>query len=162
MALPGLGLDELAGAARGLDLLASGLGEAVGVDGQRLRELAAAEHLDRDALAGRQAGATQGVEVDGGALVEPRLEVVEVHGLRMRPEHLERHRHLLVRAAELAHPHVDRVLATLEASAVLGAGAGAVALVAAAGRLAVAGAVAAPDALAVLARAGGGREVVEA
>src|SRR4029079_7475107 len=123
---------------------------------------AAAEHLDRDALAGRQTGAAQGVEVDRGALVEARLEVVEVHGLRVRPEHLERHRHLLVRTAQLAHPHVDRVLAALEASAVLGAGAGAVALVPAAGRLPGTRAVAAPDALALLARARGRRQRVEA
>ena len=81
------------------------------------------EHLDRDALAGGQAGAAQRVEVDGGALVEAGLEVLEVHGLRVRAERLERHRHLLVRAAQLAHPHVDRVLAALEAGAVLGAGA---------------------------------------
>src|SRR3712207_7720493 len=50
-----------------------------------------------------------------------RLQVVEVHGLRVRPERLERHRHLLVRAAQLAHPHVDRVLAALEVHARLGA-----------------------------------------
>src|SRR5829696_1237641 len=156
------GVDDLAGAARGLDLLAGRLGEAVGVHGQRLGERAAPEHLDRDALAGGEAGAAQRVEVDRRALVEARLEVLEVDGLGVRPERLERHRHLLVRAAQLAHPHVDRVLAALEAGPVLRAGASAVALVAAARRLAVARAVAAPDALAVLARAGGRREVVQA
>ena len=36
-------------------------------------------------------------------------------GWVLRPEHLERHRHLLVRPAQLAHPHVDRRLAALEA-----------------------------------------------
>src|SRR4051794_19123724 len=80
----------------------------------------------------------------------------------VRPERLERHRHFLVRAAQLAHPHVNRVLAALEAGAVLGAGAGAVALVTATGGLAVARAMAAADALAVLAGAGGRREVVQA
>src|SRR5215210_6942671 len=144
---PASGVEELAGAARGLDLLAGRLREAVGVDGQRLGELAAPEDLDRDVLARRQPGAAQGGEVDG---------------LGMGAEGLERHRHLLVRAAQLAHPHVDRVLAALEAGAVLGAGARAVALVPAAGGLAVARAVAAAHALAVLARAGGGREVVQA
>jgi hypothetical protein len=67
-----------------------------------------------------------------------------------------------VRAAQLAHPHVQRHLAALEARALLGARAGAVALLAAAGRLAGARALAAPDALARLARAGGGLEVVQA
>src|SRR4051794_2712906 len=80
----------------------------------------------------------------------------------MRPERLERHRHLLVRPAQLAHAHVDRVLAALEARAVLGTGAGAVALVAAAGGLAVPGAVPAPDALAVALGARRGLQVVEA
>src|SRR4051794_3956988 len=162
MALPGLGLDELAGAARGLDLLASGLGEAVRVDGQRLRELAAAQHLDRDALAGREAGAAHGVQVDRGAVVEAGLEVREVDRLRVRPEHLERHRHLLVRAAQLAHAHVDRVLAALEACAALGAGARAVALLATTGGLARARPLAAPDALAVAPGARGRLEGVEA
>src|SRR5829696_4927228 len=129
------GVDDLAGSARGLDLLAGRLGEAVGVHGQRLGELAAPEHLDRDALAGGEAGAAQRVEVDRRPLVEARLEVLEVDGLGVR---LERHRHLLVRAAQLPHPHVDRVLAALEAGPVLRAGASAVALVAAARRLAVA------------------------
>src|SRR4051794_28542608 len=132
------------------------------MDGQRLGELSATQDLDRDPLAGGQAGAPKGVGVDGGAVVEAGVEVREVDRLRVRPERLERHRHLLVRAAQLAHPHVDRVLAALEAGAVLGAGAGAVALVAAAPRLAVAGAVAAADALAVLAGARRRLQVVEA
>src|SRR3954454_21758643 len=157
----GLGVDDLTGAARRLDLLTSRLREAVGVHGQRLGELSAAEDLDRDSLAGGQPDATEGVEVHGGAVVEAGVEVLEVHGLRVRPERLERHRHLLVRAAQLAHPHVDRVLAALEAGAVLGAGAGAVTLVPAAGGLPVARAMAAADALAVLARPRGRRQVVE-
>ena len=53
--------------------------------------------------------------VDLGAGVEARLEVGEVDRLRVRPELLERHRLLHVRAAQLAHPHVDRVLAALVA-----------------------------------------------
>src|SRR5215204_2925498 len=73
----GLGVDDLAGAAGGLDLLAGGLGESVGVHGERLGQLTAAEHLDRDPLAGRQAGAAQRVEIDRGAAFEARLEVIE-------------------------------------------------------------------------------------
>ena len=76
--------------------------------------------------------------IDRRAGLEARVEVAEVDRLRVRPEHLERHRHLLVRPAQLAHAHVDRRLAALEALAVLGAGARAVALVAAPGGLAVA------------------------
>ena len=48
-------LDDLAGAAGGLDVLAGGLGEAVRVDGERLGDLALGEDLDRDALARGQA-----------------------------------------------------------------------------------------------------------
>src|SRR4051794_41765953 len=105
------------------------------MDGQRLGELSATQDLDRDPLAGGQAGAPKGVEVDGGAVVEAGVEVREVDRLRVRPERLERHRHFLVRAAQLAHPHVNRVLAALEAGAGLGAGAGAVAPVTATGGL---------------------------
>src|SRR5215204_344803 len=158
----GSGLDELAGPAGGLDPLAGRLGELVGVDRELLVELAAAEDLHGDVAPGCQAGALERGQVDGGAVVEAAGEVVQVHVLRVGPEPLERHRHLLVRAAQLAHPHVQRVLAALEVDALLGARAGAVALVAAARRLAVAGAMAAPDALAVLARAVGGLQVVEA
>src|SRR5215216_1967613 len=154
-------LDDLAGAAGGLDGRARGLGEAVRVDGQRLLELTAAQDLDGHVPALRQAGGSQRREVDRRARVEALLEVGEVDRLRVRPEHLERHRHLLVRPAQLPHPHVDRRLAALEACAVLRAGARPVALVAAAGGLAVAGAGAAADALAVLARARRGLEVVE-
>src|SRR3954470_5748439 len=154
-------LDELHRAARGLDALARRLRELVGVNRELDRELAAAEDLDRDVALLGQAGRAQRLEIHGRAVGEALRQVVQVHVLRVRPERLERHRHLLVRPAQLAHPHVDRVLAALEAGAVLGAGAGAVALVPAAGGLAVAGAVAAADALAVLARPGSRREVVQ-
>src|SRR4051794_35303041 len=132
------------------------------MDGQRLGELSATQDLDRDPLAGGQAGAPKGVEVDGGAVVEAGVEVREVDRLRVRAERLERHRHLLVRAAQLAHPHVNRVLAALEARTALGARARPVALLAAAGGLAGARALAATDALARAPRAGGRLEVVEA
>src|SRR3954453_5992626 len=161
-ALPGLLLDELAGPARGLDPLTGGLRELVRVHGELLGELAAAEDLDRDVALRGEARALEHGPVHRGAIVEAALEVVQVHVLRVRPERLERHRHLLVGAAQLAHPHVQRVLAALEAGALLRAGARAVALVAAAGGLAVPGAVAAADALAVAPRAVGGLKVVQA
>ena len=78
--------------------------------------------------------ARSGVGRDLGAGIEPRLEVGEVDRLAVRAEGLERHRLLHVRAAQLAHPHVDRVLAALVAALVLGAGASVGALVAAARR----------------------------
>src|SRR3954453_15123318 len=155
-------VDQLAGAAGRLDPLASGLREAGGAARELLGELAVAEHLDRDPPAGGEAGGLHRGGIDRRAVVEARIQVVEVDGLGVRPERLERHRHLLVRPAQLAHPHVDRVLAALEARAGLGAGTRAVALVAAPGRLAVAGAMAAPDALAGLARARRRLETVEA
>ncbi len=80
--------------------------------------------------------------------LEARLEVDQVDRLGVRAERLERHRLLHVRAAQLAHPHVNRVLAALEPGAALGARARAPALLAAAGGLAGARALAAADALA--------------
>src|SRR5690606_20562340 len=81
---------------------------------------------------------------------------------RVRPEGLERHRLLHVRAAQLAHPHLNRVLAALVVRLALRARALAGALVAAAGSLAGAGALAASDALARLARTGLRPDRVEA
>src|SRR5918999_2604979 len=149
-------INKLAGPARGLDLLASGLREAVGVHGERLAEVALAEHLDGHVAAGGEAGLAQRVRSDLGAVVEARLEVPQIHRLGAGAELLERHRLLHRRAAQLAHTHVDRVLPALEAKAPLVAGARAGALVAAARGLAGAGTLAAADALALLARAGGG------
>ena len=145
-------LDELTGAAGALDRLAGARGELCAWTVSVLVELAAAEDLDRHVL---RAFARPVALSSSRPIVAPSskraLEIVQVHVLRVRPEHLERHRHLLVRAAQLAHPHVERVLTALEARALLGAGTRVVALVAAAGRLAVAGPVTAADALAVLA-----------
>ena len=53
-----------------------------------------------------------------GAVLEE-IQVGEVDGLGVRPERLERHRLLHVRAAQLAHPHVQRVLAALVAGLAL-------------------------------------------
>src|SRR5215210_5388139 len=149
----GLLLDQLAGAARGLDLLAGRRGEAVGVHCERLRQLTLAEDLDRHLAARGEAVLAQGIGGHLGPLVEARLEVPQVHRLGVRAELLERHRLLHVRSAQLAHPHVDRRLPTLEVHALLRARARARALVAATGGLARAGALAAADALARLPRA---------
>src|SRR4051812_17790026 len=157
-----LGLfDHDHGPAGGLDGLLGGAAELVRVDGQRLGDLALGEDLDRDVLAGAQAGGLERLEGHLGAAVEAGLEVLEVHRLGVRPEHLERHRLLHVRTAQLAHPHVDRHLAALEPRTVLGARTRAGALLAATRRLAEPGALAAADALARLAAAGGRLQVVE-
>src|SRR5665213_2263410 len=145
---PGSGLDHDAAAAGGLDALACGGAERVRVHREPLREFAVREHLDRDPLASAEARGTHRLERDDGTGLEARLEVDEVDRLGVRAERLERHRLLLVRAAQLAHPHVDRHLAALEAGAILGAGARAVALLPAARGLAGARALAATDALA--------------
>src|SRR6185436_6847702 len=155
-------LEYVAGSTGGLDALARGRTESVGVDGQRLGDLALREHLHRDASALREVVRVQRLERDLGAGLEARLEIDQVDRLRVRPEGFERHRLLHVRAAQLAHPHVDRHLAALEARPVLRARARAVALLAAAGRLAGAGALAAADALARTAAAGSRSQVVQA
>src|ERR1700754_3745206 len=71
-------LDDLAGAACGLDAVAGGLGGRGCVPRELLRQLAAREDLDRVVLAGAEAGGAQGAEVDRDGVVEPRLEVLEV------------------------------------------------------------------------------------
>src|SRR4029450_5667922 len=148
-------LDQLAGAARGLDLLASRLREGVGVHGERLREVALAEDLDRHLSARGEVLLAQGVGGHLGSRVEASLQVPEVDRLGLGPELLERHRLLHVRATQLAHPHVDGRLPALEVHLPLGARARARALMAAARGLAVAGALAASDAFARLAGARG-------
>src|SRR3954465_7196623 len=147
-----LGLDDDRGAARGLDRLARRAAEGVGVDGELLGQRALREHLDRDVLARAEALALERVERDLVARLEAPLEILEVDRLRVRAERLEGHRLLHVRAAQLAHPHVDGHLPALEVRPALGAGARARALLAAAGCLAGARAFAAADALARLAR----------
>src|SRR3954449_10015680 len=148
-------LDQLTGAARGLDLLAGRLREAVGVHGERLRDLPLAEDLDRHLAARGEVLLAQGVGGHLGPLVEARLEGPQVDRLGLRAELLERHRLLHVRTAQLAHPHVDGGLPTLEVHLLPRSRARARALVAAARRLARARALAAADALARLARPGG-------
>src|SRR3954449_9342918 len=114
-----------------------------------LLDLAAGEHLDR-VLALGQPLLLQALERHFGAAVEALLEVGEVDRLSLGAEVLERHRLLFVRAAQLSHPHVDRILAALVAGLALAARAGARTLVAAAGGLAEATALAPADPLARL------------
>src|SRR5919106_6595729 len=101
MCSPRLALDDLRAAAGRLDRLARGRAEGVGVDGELLRQRAAREHLDRYTLAVGQAVGVQRIERNLITGVEAPLEVDEVDGLRVRPERLERHRLLHVRAAQL-------------------------------------------------------------
>src|SRR5215210_1125005 len=155
-------LDQLTGAARGLDLLAGRLREGVGVHGERLGQLALAEDLDRHLAARCEALLAQGVGGHLGPHLEACVEVPQVDRLGPRAELLERHRLLHMRTAQLAHPHVDRGLATLEVHALLRARARARALVAASRGLARAGALAAADALARPARSGGRLQGMEA
>src|SRR5262249_21271140 len=160
-ALRSLDGDHFAGAPCRLDLLLRAVAEAVGLDGQLLGELAAGEDLDRVAPLG-QALLTEGLRRHLGVRPAARVEVSEVDRLRPRPELLEGHRHLLVGPAQLAHPHVDRVLAALVRDVALVARAGTGAFVATTGRLPVASPGAAAEPLARTARAGGGLQGVEA
>src|SRR5680860_235639 len=155
-------LEDLSCAARRLDLLARGGGEGVGVHGERLGQLPAAEHLHRHVPARGQAGRGQRLRRDLGALLEALLEVVQVHGLGGGAEPLEGHRLLHVRALELAHPHVDGHLPALEVGPAFRARARARALVAAAGGLAHARSLAPADALAPVGGTLGGLEIVQA
>src|SRR5688500_16901881 len=155
------GVDQVAGSSGGLDLLAGRGAEAVGAYRELLADLAAGEDLDRVGALG-QALLAQGLRRHLGPRVEALLKVGEVDRLRGRAEVLEGHRLLHVRPAQLAHPHVDRVLAALVARLALGAGPLPVALVPAARGLAQAGALAAADPLARPARAGLRLQVVEA
>src|SRR5215467_11410192 len=86
-----LAVEDVADAAGRFDLLASGLGVGVCVDGELLLQLALAEDLDRDALALGEARIDERLRADLGAVVEACLEVGEVHRLGVRPEVLERH-----------------------------------------------------------------------
>src|SRR4051812_1733235 len=147
-------VQERAGAARTLDLLAGALREPVRAHSQLLRELADAEDLDRNVLARGETAVLERRWCDLRAVVEARVEVAQVDRLRVRAaELLERHRLLHRRAAQLAEPHVDRHLAALEVHGVAVAGARAPALVAAARGLAGARALAATHALPAVARA---------
>src|SRR5688500_10436667 len=108
-----------------------------------------------------EAGGAKAVRADLGVRVEARLEVGDVHRLRVGAERLEGHRHLLRRALELSRPHVDGVLPALIANAPLGTSSCARALVPATCGLALARSLAAAKALARVARARLGAKRVE-
>src|SRR6201996_3990120 len=130
-------------------------------DRQFRRDLAAGEDLDGVGAGGKTLG-LQRVRSDLIARLEALLEIGKIYGLGLGAEVLERHRLLHVRAAELSHPHVDRVLPALVARLFLRARARTGAAVAAAGSLAVAAALAPADALATVGRARLRLQVVEA
>src|SRR6201999_3711574 len=151
----------MTGSAGGLDLFLGRLAEGVCTDRQFGRDLAAGEDLYRVG-AGREALGLQRLRGHLVARLEALLEVGEVDRLGLRAEVLEGHRLLHVRAAKLSHPHVDRVLPALVAGLFLGARARAGALVATAGGLAHAAALAPTDALATVGRAGLRLQVMQA
>src|SRR2546421_10599156 len=155
-------LDDRAGAAGGLDLLAGGLRERVRADRELLADLALAEALHRDALPRRQAARLESRRGHLVAVGETLVEVAQVHGLRVGAEALERHRLLHVRSAQLAHPHVDRHLAALGAGARLCAAPRAGALLAAPRGLPDARSLATANSLLRVPRAGRGLQAVEA
>src|SRR4051794_5668021 len=151
----------MTGSAGGLDLFFGRLAETVRMDRQLGRDLAAGEDLHR-VRARREALGLQRLRGDLVAGLEALLEIGQVHRLSLGAEVLEGHRLLHVRAAKLSHPHVDRVLPALVAGLFLRARAGAGALVAATGGLAVARALATADALTAVRRARLRLQVVEA
>src|SRR5437588_4352385 len=159
---PALGRLLHARPAGGLDALPGGGAERVSVHGQRLLQLAAGQDLGRHALARGQAALAQRVQGDGRAGVEAAIEVVEVDRLGMGAKRLEGHRLLHVRPPEFAHAHVDRVLPTLEGSALARSRAGPSSLLAPAGRLASPRPLSTPDPLALAAASGGRGQRVKA
>src|SRR5680860_1089863 len=96
-----LGLDQLAGPACGLDLLARRGGETVCSDRQLLGDLTLGEDLERVA-ASRQAGRLQRLRRYLCPGLKALLQVAEIDGLSLGPEPFKWHRHFLVRPARLA------------------------------------------------------------
>src|SRR5271166_260172 len=156
-----LAVDDLAAAAGRLDPLACAGAEAVGMDGERLGQLALGQHLHGHALARGQTVGLHQLEGHLGAGVETALQGGDVDGLGVRAEGLEGHRLLHVRPAQLSHAHVDRHLPALEGCPALRARARARALLPAPSGLAGARAFAAPYALARTPAARGRRETVQ-
>src|SRR5437763_3405583 len=160
-ALVPIALHQPAGAAGRLDLLPGRPRERVRGHRQLLLQLALAEDLHRDALAGGEPAGPERLRGDAVTLAEAGLEVAQVDRLGVRPELLERHRLLHVRPAQLAQPHVDRHLPALGAWPGLVAAARAGPLLPPARRLPHARALAAAHALAAMARPRRGLQVVE-
>src|SRR6185437_15769955 len=94
-------LERVTGAAGALDALAGDLAEGVGVNCERLAQISLSQHLDRHTLAGSQALGLHSLQCDLGSRVEAALEVGDIHRLGVGAEHLEGHRLLHVRPAQL-------------------------------------------------------------
>src|ERR1044071_2870001 len=145
--------DDVDGAARGFDLLARALREAVRRDGERLRALAGPEHDDVALALGDDAALVHRLGRDGVA----RREAVLKRGERdLDPLLLED-----VGEAALGEPPLQGHLAALEADLARVARARLLTLVAAPGRLAEPGARAPPDALLLVRRARGRLQIVQ-
>src|SRR5919109_1607755 len=107
-----LALDHLAASAGLLDLLPRRGAEAVGANGELLAQLPSPENLHRVPPL-REAGGAQRLRGHLVTGAEPGVEIGHVDRLRVGAERLEAHRHLAMRAPQLAGAHVDRVLAAL-------------------------------------------------
>src|SRR5689334_22914301 len=115
-----LELQSVAGTAGRFYLGLGGGAEAMCPHGQFLADLAASEDLD-GVRALCQALFLQRLRRHLGIGVEALLEIAEIDRLRFRPEVLERHRLLFVRAAQLSHSHMNGVLPPLVAGLPFGA-----------------------------------------
>src|ERR1035437_1411091 len=132
-------LERLRAAPGRRDLFRRLAAELVRPNRQRLADLAAGEHLERAHGPLHEAALAQELRRHDRAGLEPRAERVEVHDVVLDAER--------VVEAALGHAPVQRHLAAFEPALVVKARARFRALVAAPGRLAVARALAAPDAL---------------
>ena len=129
-------LDDRAAAAGGLDGRPGTGAEGVGVDVQRLAELALGEDLHGHPLRVARPWARSSSSVTSVPASKRLSSEDDVDRLGVGAEGLERHRLLHVGAAQLSHAHVDRHLTALEVGPALAARAGAGALLSAPGGLA--------------------------
>src|SRR5262249_51752599 len=138
-------LNDFRSAAERLDLFFGFGGKSMRADRQFLRELAVAQDLHRLAFAADQTAFVERLGRDFAA----RIERFELSQINDDPAAAKR----IVKAV-LGQPPLERHLAAFESGRDVAAGARALAFMAAAGGLAVPGAIAASDALSFLSRAG--------
>src|SRR5207244_12555552 len=132
-----------------LDLLAGRGRDCVHTNDQLLLQVTVPEQLDVGLRVLEQPDLDEALGGDFRTVLEA-VERADVDGCSGRPEWPDRHRVLRRRAALFAQPHIDRHLAAFEPGAhLVGARAGLLALDAAAGVAALAGADATTDALPV-------------
>jgi len=131
----------------------------VSAHGQCHCDLAAAQDLDGRAGVLDDALGDERLGSDFGSGLEGVGQPADVDRHAVRAKRPDRHALLGVGPAQLAEPHVERHLAALVAGPYAAAGPGVEALVATAGGLALAAALAAPEPLGVLRRAGVGLEI---